>query len=119
MVFVGGSVESPPTSRLDSVPMAARDSALRSLPGVDQLLRSADAGALLARYPRALVADAVRAALDAARGALRDGGDAPGADALVADAATRLAALAAPSLRPVVNATGVVLHTNLGRAPLA
>src|SRR5262249_54141682 len=99
--------------------MAARDSALRSLPGVDQLLRSADGGALLARYPRALVTDAVRAALDAARGALRDGGDAPAADTLLADAAARLAALAAPSLRPVVNATGVVLHTNLGRAPLA
>ena len=100
--------------------MAARDSALRSLPGVDQLLRSAAAGVLLSRYPRALVADAVRAALDAARQTLRDhGGEAPAGEALLTAAAARLAALAAPSLRPVVNATGVVLHTNLGRAPLA
>ncbi|MBX3024855.1 L-seryl-tRNA(Sec) selenium transferase [bacterium] len=100
--------------------MAARDSALRSLPGVDQLLRSRDAGALLARYPRPLVADALRDALAAARRDLGDAGaPAPAAAALLADAAARLAALAAPSLRPAINATGVVLHTNLGRAPLA
>lgn len=100
--------------------MAARDSALRSLPGVDQLLRSDAAGPLLARYPRPLVADAVRATLDAARQRLRSAGaPAPDATALLAEAAARLAAVAAPSLRPVVNASGVVLHTNLGRAPLA
>lgn len=100
--------------------MAAREPALRSLPGVDQLLRGAAAGALLERYARPLVADALRAALAAAREGLRDGGAAaPGGEALVADAAARLAAVAAPSLRPVVNATGIVLHTNLGRAPLA
>jgi L-seryl-tRNA(Ser) seleniumtransferase len=94
-------------------------SALRSLPGVDQLLRGAEAEALLARYARAAVTEAVRAALAAARQGLRDGGAAPDAAAVMADAAARLAALAAPSLRPVINATGVVLHTNLGRAPLA
>ena len=100
--------------------MTARPSALRALPAVDQLLRS-DAGvALQARFSRAVVADALREAVDAARQSLRDtGGEAPDAARLVADAAARLAALAAPSLRPVVNATGVVLHTNLGRAPLA
>jgi len=97
--------------------MATRSS-LRSLPGVDELLRGAND--LLARYARPLVTDALRGALDDARQALRTGdGTASDADALLAAAAARLAAVAAPSLRPVVNATGVVLHTNLGRAPLA
>jgi L-seryl-tRNA(Ser) seleniumtransferase len=97
--------------------MATRSS-LRSLPGVDELLRGATD--LLARYARSLVADALRGALDDARQALRAGDAAAAdADALLAAAAVRLAAVAAPSLRPVVNATGVVLHTNLGRAPLA
>src|SRR5262249_28868093 len=70
--------------------------------------------------------------LDEARARIAERRPAPGADgaapdssgadraaALVAGAAARLAALAAPSLRPLVNATGVVLHTNLGRAGLA
>ena len=99
--------------------MTGRASALRALPAVDQLLRRADGRELAARYPRPLVVDALRAALAAARARLRAGDAAPAAAALVAGAAARLAALAAPSLRPVVNATGIVLHTNLGRAPLA
>jgi L-seryl-tRNA(Ser) seleniumtransferase len=94
-------------------------SARRSLPGVDQLLRGDAAARLLARWPRPLVAETLRAALDDARRGLADGGEAPSAEALVAAAGERLDAVAAPSLRPVINATGVVLHTNLGRAPLA
>ena len=90
----------------------------RSLPGVDQLLRGEAAG-LLGRWPRGLVTDVLRAALDDARRDLAAGGDAPDGAALVGAAEARLHALAAPSLRPAVNATGVVLHTNLGRAPLA
>ena len=92
---------------------------MRGLPSVDALLRDARAATLWQRYPPQTVTEALRAALDAARAALAAGAPPPTAEALVAAAAEQLAALAAPSLRPVVNASGVVLHTNLGRAPLA
>ncbi|MGD9762194.1 MAG: L-seryl-tRNA(Sec) selenium transferase [Candidatus Binatia bacterium] len=100
--------------------MSERATALRSLPSVDALLRHTEAAALLAHYPRPVVTDALRGALDAARDAIEVGAvPAPTAESLIAHATRTLAALAAPSLRPVINATGVVLHTNLGRAPLA
>ena len=87
----------------------------RNLPAVDALLDSPGVAPLLAAHPRSLVVRAVREAVDAARA---NGGNAPadGWDAAVQRSAARLAA---PSLQPVINATGVVLHTNLGRAPLA
>ena len=87
----------------------------RRLPAVEALLAEPGVAPLLAEHPRALVVKAVRAAVDAAR---VSGGAAPaeGWDAAVRAAVARLAV---PSLAPVINATGVVLHTNLGRAPLA
>jgi L-seryl-tRNA(Ser) seleniumtransferase len=87
----------------------------RKLPSVDALLGDGDIAALLAEHPRALVVRAVRETLDAARAA---GGAAP-ATGWPASVRARLAGAAAPSFAPVINATGVVLHTNLGRAPLA
>ena len=99
--------------------MSNRDAAWRALPSVDALLRDERLNALLERYSRALVTDALRAALDDARATLGAGGAAPSVEALVARATARLASTATASLRPVVNASGVVLHTNLGRAELA
>jgi len=84
---------------------------LRQLPSVDALLRSPELVALAAARGRMPVRDAVRAALNEAR----NGGPAGSAD-LVARAAELLSR--PPSLRPVLNATGVIVHTNLGRAPL-
>ena len=92
---------------------------LRRLPAVDALLREDAAAALIARFGRTEVVRALRAALEAARDAIRGGSDAPAdAAALIRDAEQRLQARARPSLRPVINATGIVLHTGLGRAPL-
>ncbi len=87
----------------------------RQLPSIDALLAAPAVTQLLATHPRALVVKAARAAVDEAR---VNGGTAPadGWDAAVRAAVRRLAV---PSLAPVINATGVVLHTNLGRAPLA
>ncbi len=89
----------------------------RRLPAVGTLLESDGVRALAQRAPRDLVADAVRRTVDAAR---REPAHAPTSDAewLAAITADVERALTR-SLRPVVNATGVVLHTNLGRAPLA
>ncbi len=85
---------------------------LRDLPSVDHLLGDE----VLAAAPRQLAIAAARTALAQARDAIRTGTD-PG-DA-VAAARAELERLQAPSLRRVLNATGVIIHTNLGRAPLA
>jgi L-seryl-tRNA(Ser) seleniumtransferase len=84
---------------------------LRDLPSVDRLLGDE----VLAAAPRPLAAVAARAALDRARDTIRAGGD-PGDT--VSAARAELERLRAPSLRRVLNATGVIVHTNLGRAPL-
>lgn len=92
---------------------------LRLLPSVDRLLQEAGAVALVERFGRPLTVEAVRASLEEARQRVRQGGEPPGHQALLQRAEALLEAWLAPSLRPVVNATGVIIHTNLGRAPLS
>ena len=87
---------------------------LRRLPSVHEVLERLPPA--LARYPRSLVVAEVRRAVEAARQELRAGG-APG-PAIEVRVEQALARLERNSLRRVINATGVVLHTNLGRAPL-
>jgi L-seryl-tRNA(Ser) seleniumtransferase len=67
--------------------------------------------------PHALRAQIAREAVEAARARARDG-TAVSDDEVIRDAATRTVALRVQLLQPVINATGVLLHTNLGRAPL-
>ena len=81
---------------------------LRDLPSVDELVRGLD-------EPHALAVEAARAVLDRAREAIRGGADPGDLGQLLRD---ELAGARRPSLRRVLNATGVVVHTNLGRAPL-
>jgi len=90
------------------------DDPRRDLPSVEHLLQDPAVVALLDALPRSVVVAAARDALARAR---RGRGEPP-AD-WAADVAERAARIGARSLRPVLNATGVVLHTNLGRAPLA
>ncbi len=88
---------------------------LRKLPKIDKLLERDDIRALDA--PRWAVVDAVRLAVAERREAIREGrSDDVSIDA--GEVAERAAALVRPSLRQVINATGVVVHTNLGRSPL-
>jgi L-seryl-tRNA(Ser) seleniumtransferase len=92
---------------------------LRSLPSVDQLLQTPEVGELLACYGRPLTLEALRACLDEVRASYAPDGPIPGEAALLFRTEELLLAWTAPSMRPVINATGVVLHTNLGRAPLS
>src|SRR5262245_2582298 len=89
------------------------------LPSVDRVLRT-DAGlAATARFGHKATVDAVRRTLTALRAAKLDGsGQPPNAAAVAAEASRLLQHDNAPSLRPVFNLTGTVLHTNLGRALL-
>jgi len=87
----------------------------RRLPSVDEILRDAGCAALIEKYGRASVTNAVRADLAEARAS----GAAVAVPELVSRAAARLERDNAPSLKPVFNLTGTVLHTNLGRARLA
>lgn len=94
----------------------------RSLPSVDSLLLDDGFRELQERFGRVRVVERLRALLDEARAGLGRGteaGDVVAAAPWVATVREVLEAEDVPSLRPVINATGVVLHTNLGRAPLA
>ena len=92
---------------------------LSHLPKMDALLARAELAGCGLPYP--LVRRAARETLEEARRALLAGEDAqaPAAPTLAARALARARALSRPGLRRVVNATGVALHTNLGRAPLS
>ena len=92
---------------------------LRALPQVHRLLELGQGHELMA-HPHGAVMAALRRALEEARAALRRGGAGPVLpDALLDRAHALLRAGQVPGLRRVINATGIVLHTNLGRAPLA
>lgn len=97
-----------------SNPLVSAQEQYRQLPSVDDLATSL--ANLEERFPRRLIVDECRRALDRARAQIRAGGRAPAGLAL--EVARELEALARGSLTGVINATGVILHTNLGRAPL-
>ncbi len=99
-----------------------REVLLRSLPSVDELLQSETASEWLESAPRDRIVALARAALDEARTSILAGSTQNGFDAAIevkTRVTSKLKHLLQPSLRPVINASGVILHTNLGRAPLA
>ena len=97
---------------------AEPSSALRNLPSVDEVMRAETAALAIDRFGRQAALSAVRGALAEAR---KNGAATPArsADHFAAAALLRLDAGAEPKLKPIFNLTGTVLHTNLGRAPLA
>ncbi len=100
---------------------------LRDLPSIEQLLQNATH--LIDAYGRPLTLDALRSTLDEIRARFKtlalsrvEGNPEtalPSTDIILAQAESHLSAWTAPTLLPVINATGVILHTNLGRAPLS
>ena len=93
---------------------------LRNLPQVEEVLRHPAMERALELVTHEAAVAAVRDAVESVRTAILDGAEAtPDLNAIAADAATRALALTEPNLRRVVNATGVIIHTNLGRSMLA
>lgn len=90
---------------------------LRSLPSIEQLLKAESIQPVIQQFGRTLVLDSLRQVLDDVRSDTIRG--VPDYEEIIAIAASRSADAVAPGLREVINATGVILHTNLGRAPLS
>ncbi len=88
----------------------------RAIPSVERLLAAAAGADLVRRYSRARVVETLRAVLDDVRHAA---GAVPDVEELLGRTRARLEVASMPRLGRVVNATGVIIHTNLGRAPLA
>jgi L-seryl-tRNA(Ser) seleniumtransferase len=97
----------------------SRKEGLRRLPSVDRLLGEETIQSLVASYGHRQTVTALRETLDAARAEAKAGADVPDVVDLATRASVRLRARFAPTLRHVINATGVIIHTNLGRAPLS
>jgi L-seryl-tRNA(Ser) seleniumtransferase len=91
----------------------------RNLPSVDAVLSGPVLAECLFLYRRDWVVDLVRQRLDRARQTVRRGGDAPPAEEVAESVRLEIAAMLQPSPQRVINATGVIIHTNLGRAPLS
>jgi len=100
--------------------MADKTNEFRKLPGVDAVLSHPLVQKLLAvGYPRAVMANVARRELDIIRDRITGGDPCPEVQDIVTLVIARADEVVEPSLRPVINATGVILHTNLGRAPLS
>ncbi len=92
---------------------------LRSLPSVDQLLQTEEVNQWISSYGRPLTLDAIRSVLDKVRLGYAEASTIPDRESLLEQVGLKLQNWTAPTLRDVINATGVILHTNLGRAPLS
>ena len=94
---------------------------LRNLPSVEQLLKTETTARLIAQFGRPLTLDALRNTLDEirARFKLNLEAELPSIDLILTQTESTLSAWTASTLFPVINATGVILHTNLGRAPMS
>ena len=95
------------------------ESRFRGLPSVSDVLDDERVGRLVEEYTRDAVLGLVRSEIDRARDAIRNGDSPSGSDALIESVQRRAASLWRSLPTPVINATGVILHTNLGRAPLS
>lgn len=92
---------------------------LRALPAIDQLLLAPPIHDLVSRHGRTATLEACRSILDEQRALIRTGSDTLMPALLYDDIRVRVEGFVRPTLYPVINATGVIIHTNLGRAPLS
>jgi len=99
--------------------MTFDENQLRLLPSVDELLQTPTAQTLITQFSRTLVTGAIRASLALVRADIRAGASCPPNEALLTMVENLLRMEQRPYLRSVINATGVIINTNLGRAPLS
>jgi L-seryl-tRNA(Ser) seleniumtransferase len=92
---------------------------LRHIPSVDLLIKRDTLAACIADYGRPLTLQAIRSVLADVRSSYSGANSIPGEEELVARVIAQLATWTEPTLLPVINCTGVILHTNLGRAPIS
>ena len=92
---------------------------LRLLPSVGELLHSSSGQQLVQQYSRSMALRAVRASIAQARAQIRQGAQCPSSDELLLAVEHMLKESQRPNLQPVINATGVIINTNLGRSPLS
>ena len=95
------------------------DKEFRHLPSVDKLISKERIRQLQETYPHTLLVELIRRHLEQERLSIAAGNPCPSIDEIVESICAQARALETPSLRPIINATGVILHTNLGRAPLS
>ncbi len=91
----------------------------RNLPSVESVLSSRRIRTVIGEYAREWVTNLVREQIEGARGAMRNGSAAPTADEIAGSVVYQMEMLGRVYPRPLINATGVIIHTNLGRAPLS
>src|SRR6059058_4277714 len=99
--------------------MSSDQNQLRLLPSIDELLQSSGGAGLIAQYSRSMTLRAIRAALAQARLDIFNGSTCPSSEQLLVAAKQTLQQVMQPHLRSVINATGVIINTNLGRSPLS
>lgn len=92
---------------------------LRHIPSVDYLINKTDLSECIADYGRQLTLQAIRSVLADVRSSSSEVNSVPSEEELVTRVISRLATWTEPTLLPVINCTGVILHTNLGRAPIS
>ena len=92
---------------------------LRKLPAVEKVLSDAALKDAIGRYSHPIVTLSIRAVIDELRDAISSGANGPTLKEVIGKVQTHLAEEWPGFLRPVINATGIILHTNLGRAPLS
>jgi len=92
---------------------------LRQIPSVDQLIKTKPITDCISEFGRPLTLQAIRTVLEEVRLRFSEGDSIPAEEDLLIGVIDKLASWTAPTLQPVINATGVILHTNLGRAPIS
>ncbi|MBE9524907.1 MAG: L-seryl-tRNA(Sec) selenium transferase, partial [Chloroflexi bacterium] len=92
---------------------------LQKIPSVDKLLQTEAFKDLIEEYGRPLTIDMLRSTLDQIRDAVLEGKSLPSVESITYQTTRKIERRVCPTLRPVINASGVIIHTNLGRAPLS